>query len=322
MESQSLTILIVTSPTPTNPSTSLVDHVLESFTKVPSLSECPKIIICDGYILNEKERLKKGKVSQERAEAYEQYKINLQNNIDEGKLIYYQNTQVLPLPERVGFGFAIKKAMGLIKTKKLMVVQHDRCFLKEFDLKGVINSMDQFPHMKFVLLPIASTYNYKQRMDSKFKTKNLIKGMEITTDAGLTFLPLLQFYDSTHIATVEFYTDFIFKYRFVPSSGFIEDKLGQIQVGDIRKNGVKVHAKYGTYLYGDGFERVIQHLDGRDSLTSDEFTWDFNTVDGFKRIMHNAPLYSAEEIYRRETMEQSTYEIPDGGLCFFEDLGL
>ena len=77
--------------------------------------------------------------------------------------------------------------------------------------------------------------------------------------------------------------------------------------------------KYGTYLYGDGFDRVIQHLDGRDSLTTDEFTWDFNPVDGFKRVMHNTPLYSPEEIYRRETMEQSTYEIPDDGLWCFED---
>jgi len=44
-----LTVVLVTSPTPSNPSTALLELVLGSLALVPGLCACRKIIVCDGY---------------------------------------------------------------------------------------------------------------------------------------------------------------------------------------------------------------------------------------------------------------------------------
>ena len=45
----SITVIITTSPVPSNPSTELLERVLLSFQLIPGLSQAPKIIVCDGY---------------------------------------------------------------------------------------------------------------------------------------------------------------------------------------------------------------------------------------------------------------------------------
>ena len=45
---------------------------------------------------------------------------------------------------------------------------------------------------------------------------------------------------------------------------FIEDKLGQAELNDIKQNGLAAHAKWGTWLYDDGMAApMVCHMDGR-----------------------------------------------------------
>jgi len=280
-----LTVIVISSPTHTNPHTVLIERVLQSLCLVPELIPCRKLIVCDGYIVDNEERLKKGRVTKEAGENYEQYKINLKEKAHQNVEPFIK-VEVHPLKERVGFGFGIRHGLSLVNTEYVMIVQHDRCFMKQFDLQGIIESMIDFPQMRCVNLPTSSTTNYYERMDSKFHKFQFLQGKEIFRN-NLTFLPLCQFYDSTHIAHVRFYWDFIFPKHFVPKSGFIEDKMGQIQVRDIRENGFQAHAKYGTFLFGDGFDRIVQHLDGRDRLAHDEFEWETDPEGGYRRKIHN-----------------------------------
>lgn len=309
-----LTVLITSSPAHTHPSTSLLDHVLDSFQEIPSLVECRKIIICDGYKIDTKARYKKGRVTQEHADSYEQYKRNLKKHISDNNPIY-KNVEILELPVRVGFGFALKEALPIVTTKYLMIVQHDRSFIKSFDLQQILESMEINPQMRCVLLPLASTYNYRKRMDTKFGKKDILNNLEIVHN-NHTFLPLCQFYDSTHIAHMDFYKDFIIGQKMIPKNGFIEDRLGQLQVKDIRENGMDVHGKYGTYLYGDGFEYLVQHLDGRDGLTENQFTWQRDDKGLYRRIIHNVPFHTREEASVREAAQHYSAEVPEGTFDF------
>ena len=43
-----LTIIVTTSPTRSNPSTELLETVVETFNKVPGLIACKMIVMCDG----------------------------------------------------------------------------------------------------------------------------------------------------------------------------------------------------------------------------------------------------------------------------------
>jgi len=45
--------------------------------------------------------------------------------------------------------------------------------------------------------------------------------------------------------------------------GFIEDKLGQVQLQELRQEGFASHARHGTWIVDDGVEvRITGHLDG------------------------------------------------------------
>jgi hypothetical protein len=297
-----LTVIITTSPTATNPHTKLIEKVLETFELTEGLTKCQTIIVCDGCIIDPNGRLcsKKGRVPQDVADRYSEYKKNLRENAT-NRIAPYYNVVIHELPERVGFGFAIQQALEIVKTEFVMIIQHDRCFMKPFNLKAIIGLMKENPDVRCVTLPVHATINYHLRMETKFATRDILVGNELFYDDEC-FLPLLQFYDSTHITRVSYYTNFIFPNRYVPKSGFIEDKLGQIMVKDIRERGLHAHKKYGTYLYGNGFDRIVQHLDGRDRLADDEFEWIHSDQGGFVRQIKNVV---------RHPKVRFTFESPD-----------
>jgi|ERR1712063_22042 len=310
-----MTVLITTSPAHTHPSTCLLDQVLETFLGVPQLIECRTIIICDGYHVTDSVRYKKGRVTPEQAATYEEYKKRLHQRIEQNDP-RYQNTELFELEERAGFGFALQKALPLVTTPFLMVVQHDRSFIKDFDLLGILHAMEIHPKMRYVLLPMASTANYRKRMDTKFRARDLLVGHEVE-EKDLYFLPLCQFYDSTHIAHIDFYHDFVVGQKMIPKNGFIEDRVGQRQAKDIRENGMAAHSRYGTYLFGDGFEYVVQHLDGRDSLTENQFTWQRDENGICRRVVHGVPFFSREEARLRETtVRECEYDSLDADNLF------
>jgi hypothetical protein len=44
-----LTVVVTTSPVPSNPSTAMIEELFQSFAMCPGLSACRKIIVCDGF---------------------------------------------------------------------------------------------------------------------------------------------------------------------------------------------------------------------------------------------------------------------------------
>jgi hypothetical protein len=77
--SESLTVIITTSPTPSAPSTELLDTILDSFHKhCPLLLECNVVVVLDTYDrIAPVNRLKKGSVTAEGAANYSAYKNNV-----------------------------------------------------------------------------------------------------------------------------------------------------------------------------------------------------------------------------------------------------
>ena len=90
----------------------------------------------------------------------------------------------------------------------------------------------------------------------------------------LRLVPLIQWYDSTHVASTAYYRNFVFSQRVkrVAKGGFIEDKLGQEQLRVIQERGMDAHVPYGTFVLDDGSgEPVVQHLDGHDPRNGKRF---------------------------------------------------
>jgi hypothetical protein len=81
-------------------------------------------------------------------------------------------------------------------------------------------------------------------------------------------LPLVYWYDSTHVATADHYRNFVFGPRRLTKGNFIEADLGQQQLRDITTRGMAAHGEYATYLL-DTPHRVVAHMHGRGFLDDD-----------------------------------------------------
>jgi len=69
----------------------------------------------------------------------------------------------------------------------------------------------------------------------------------------------------------------------VKRGGFVEDKLGQYQLADIRACGLGAHAKYGQFVLDDGVERpMVSHLDGHDALSFRKFKFAPTDDNGYR----------------------------------------
>ena len=147
-----MTILIVTSPAPRNPDTSMVWAVINSCDSyLGGLDKCNVVVVADGYNLSTKIRRgneyslsKAGMVTKEVQSSYEQFKTTLQLEM-KAKNEASQNSRIytlLSLQEHHGFALAVKKGLEFIKctpphTKHCLILQHDRAFTRQFSQKRV-----------------------------------------------------------------------------------------------------------------------------------------------------------------------------------------
>lgn len=68
---------MTTSPVNSNPNTDLINEVGNSLKLVNHLVKCNKLIICDGYKIRDKNKFRSGEITQDRVDAYIEYKKNL-----------------------------------------------------------------------------------------------------------------------------------------------------------------------------------------------------------------------------------------------------
>ena len=277
---QKLTIVITTSPASDHPETNLIELVLKSFELVEGLSGCKKVIVCDGYRIWKDCNFRNGRVDEIRLRNYEEYKSNIKKMSERSEGLW-QHSTIMALTEHHGFGFAVKAALDLVHTDYVCVVQHDRTFMRPVDFVEILQGMEkEGDRVGYVLLPTSSTRNYAHAQRTRLGQYGLkgaalidVEGYAIPLTANSKLLPCLQWYDSTHICRTSFYRNFVFSETRDDGSGqeqrlccrgdFIEDRFGQAQIKDIQKLGMPAHAKWKTWLYHDGLERAVAHLNGR-----------------------------------------------------------
>jgi hypothetical protein len=187
------------------------------------------------------------------------------------------------LEDRCGYGYSLREALlpenGLVSTKYVCVVQHDRTFLRQVPISFIIASMDasgpvseegpgdfREQLVKSVGLLTRSNVNYIQRVMGRPAVRGhhldlatLVREppeLQVPGDHPRSkLIPLLQFYDSTHIALTQHYLDFVFdvRNRLVSRGGFVEDRLSVTLMQSIRRCGlVAGHRPFGCYLFDDG----------------------------------------------------------------------
>jgi hypothetical protein len=200
-----LTVILTTSPVRSNPSTSMIADTLAALDQVPLLRSAPKILVCDGICKaapGKPSNHKAGRVSAEEAERYAELIERVQRAAasDDGP---FAGVRVLALGQRAGFGFAVRRALVEVRTRFVMVVQHDQVVVRPFDLTGVLRAMEEHPEVvKYVCLVSEASQHYASTARGRY-------GLELkrTREYGVPLLPIAFWYDKPHVTTAQHYRE-------------------------------------------------------------------------------------------------------------------
>ena len=75
-----VTVVITTSPVPSNPSTAMLSEVIASFVCAEGLADCRKIVVCDKPLVSESKKKKTGRCTPDEAARYDDFILNLKSN--------------------------------------------------------------------------------------------------------------------------------------------------------------------------------------------------------------------------------------------------
>ncbi|TDZ36200.1 hypothetical protein C8035_v008094 [Colletotrichum spinosum] len=174
----SLTLIITTSPTPSAPSTELLEPVFESFrTRCPDLLACRIIVVFDTYErVGDVARLKKGQVTEQGARDFAAYKENVKRLVleaygrtaagdelaeEQGEAEYGYDGRKAALnlatftvsrtpdqlvtfvepSERLGFGLAVRTALRITRTPFVWIHQHDWQLVADIPVTSILDVM-------------------------------------------------------------------------------------------------------------------------------------------------------------------------------------
>ena len=98
--------------------------------------------------------------------------------------------------------------------------------------------MESDSDIKYVGLHTGSTLGYQKKISSRYRIN-----LQQRVVGEVTLLPMIQWYDSTHIATVEHYRNFVFGRERLTKGNFIEADLGQKQLQSIQQCGMEAHVR-------------------------------------------------------------------------------
>lgn len=176
-----LTIVVTTSPTPSNPSTELLETAMATFLHGGEefAYECPKVIMCDGVREGEsvsrkhattKQAMRSGIVTSDQKDKYTKYKANIRRLAESAEpRSIFANSTVVELEERHGFGFSLRHAIRHhVTTPYVCVVQHDRTFLRNTPVLETVKTMWNHAHIKYVGFNMKSNLTYRDIFQTKY----------------------------------------------------------------------------------------------------------------------------------------------------------
>lgn len=226
--SKMITVITTTSPIPSMPSTKFLFGAQKSLFRIPALAKCKKIIVFDG--LKEED--------EELSNTYEKYKNNVRKLLKTTP--YFMNTKLVFCPKWVHLCGTIRQALKHVETPYVFIHQHDLELIKDFDLNGVIASMEANPEIKYVAFIQNSILN-----------EDPFFGPFQSGAKGVSFVPLCKtsgWTDQCHVASVEYYQTFVLpQCRYT----FMECVLHPALKQAVQQNGFSGQWKlFGAFVYG------------------------------------------------------------------------
>jgi len=236
--------LVITSPSPSNPSTDMIAAAISSFDEVDGLQDAAVLIVLDGYKLAPESRTKKGRITTELALSYELYLQALVERYASPRF------SVVRCKEHLGFAHAVKFGLELCSTPYAMVAQHDRAFMAPFPRLGdLLDTMEAHPHIRYIGFPTSNNLNHDKIVSENYSLRCLNQsGVKMHLGGDLFLQPAVFWFDSQHLCHVQRYLEIYTPFLCMPAhlrqlaggavqvkklllrrGDFIEDRFGQQQ---------------------------------------------------------------------------------------------
>jgi hypothetical protein len=241
-----VSIILVTSPSASIPSTSITNYVIKSFGLLDGLEGVPIKIVFDGFKLASENRYKKGRITEQSKNLYDKYFQNLQIDWKE-----HPNVELIRAPEHLGFAHCVKLGLEACTTTFALITQHDRCFLQSFAyLQQLLTAMEEDESIRYIGFPTSKNYTHDRLITSSYQLSCLNYNPIIKREIIPNYLylqPLIFWFDSQHLCHIERYLRIFLPFKTFPQEfrdifgskpledmclrkgDFIEDKFGQQQ---------------------------------------------------------------------------------------------
>lgn len=238
-ENDDLTIIITASVIPSHPDITIIKETMKSLDLLNHKNS--KIILAHDYS-DKKE--------------YKEYLKNLEN--------YIKNMDNVQIVVRDDWGHLtgnIRNAIKYVKTRYILVIQHDLPFIKEVDIHKVIEDMKTTPELKSIRFNKRNN-NKILGWEKEMNYNNLYNKIQFKKNYSYISTP--NWSDQNHLTTKKYYQDIVFKIS--KNKSFMEDSLKNIKRDD------KYLEKFGTFIFGDINEKAyIKHLDGSERWTKNNW---------------------------------------------------
>jgi hypothetical protein len=200
-----LTVIVTTSPIKSNPSTELLERVFNTFFNGGEdfALKCRKLIICDGCReknekvskrhTNPKQAMRNGIVNSVQLDNYIDFKAALRSLCAKAPSDSpFSNTELVELEERQGYGFALRHSLReCVKTPFVIVIQHDRTFMRPCPIYETVRAMWHHRNIKYVGMSMRSNLTYRDIFLGKYGRQFMddmaactLRPPELALDAG------------------------------------------------------------------------------------------------------------------------------------------
>lgn len=272
-------IVVITSPARSHPSTEIIWSVLETLPLLGGLAEAPILVVCDGCRAASEletahaERVrpklerdpcalsKRGIVRDDIARNYVAFQARL---AQEAAAKLPRRLSLLQLESHHGFALAVREGLRATQTRFALVVQHDRAFIRSIDaddLRGIAAHFDSQPSCRYVGFPSGTSKNLAARTASQYKLHSLLEQRTYTlrphtpaeeaaalpakVDAELRLRPSIFWYDSNHLVDCARALQIYEPFRHAPPQ--IHARLGAAGVGRLRlRRGDFIEERFGV----------------------------------------------------------------------------
>lgn len=74
-----------------------------------------------------------------------------------------------PLPQHQSFAYALLHGLKLVETEYVMVIQHDRAFVQQLDIRHILKEVfDPYPTVRYVGFQSRTNLNYPEKLRARF----------------------------------------------------------------------------------------------------------------------------------------------------------